>query len=99
MNTQISQLAPVLNSPTASGYATISGGGLKTLTKNYNNSWYLFTGSDGSTGTRTITLPASTTATSVEVVGENRTLPITNHQFSDTYVTSNTTHIYRINAL
>ena len=66
------------------------------LTKYYNNDWYLFTGSDGSTGTRTITLPASSTATTVTVLDENRTLPVTNHQFTDTYATPNTTHHYKI---
>ena len=96
VNTQITALAPVLNSPTATGYATSSGGGLKMLTKYYNNDWYLFTGSDGSTGTRTITLPASSTATTVTVLNENRTLPVSNHQFTDTYATPNTTHHYKI---
>jgi hypothetical protein len=30
------------------------------------------------------------------VLNENRTLPVSNHQFTDTYATANTTHHYKI---
>lgn len=76
-----------------------------TMLKSYNGSAYIFAGlgmdfhaktADG-TGTKTFTLPSGIKGTSVEVVGENRTLPITNGQFSDTFPQEYTHHVYRIN--
>jgi hypothetical protein len=40
---------------------------------------------------------ADTAATSVAVVGENRTIPVTNGTFTDTFATAATIHIYQVN--
>ncbi len=54
LNQEITQLAPVLNSPTLTWNF---GPGLDTSLKNHNNTLYILAMTDGGTGTRTLTLP------------------------------------------
>ena len=46
VNQQITELAPVLNSPSTSGYATVESGNedvsIHMMTKDYNNNKYIF---------------------------------------------------------
>ena len=101
-------LAPVINSPFAIGYVSVNPaasdfGGFDVMAKWYNNSqFYIFAMprySESLTDqTATFTIK-NTGATDVTVVNENRTIPITNGgtQFTDTFATGNTVHIYRLN--
>jgi hypothetical protein len=52
---------------------------------------------NGSTpGQRTCTLPAGVNGSTVEVVDENRTLPVSGGKFTDTFAAEYTYRIYRI---
>ena len=108
----IAQLAPVLNSPFAMNYVTVNGphysygtldltlGGLEVMAKDYNGQFYIFADTrDSETQTN---IPATFTiadhnATSVTVVNENRTIPVVNGVFTDTFATAATVHIYQVN--
>jgi hypothetical protein len=101
----VEQLAPVLNSPTALGYVTVSPtpttfNGIETMAKDYNGQFYIFADTrDSETQTN---IPATFTindpnATSVTVVNENRTIPVTNGVFTDTFARAWTEHIYQVN--
>lgn len=84
--------------------------GTDTMLKTYNGSAYIFaalgmkcnnsTCSNGGTvdapGSKTFTLPAGVTGTTVTVVGENRTLPVTGGTFTDTFAAEYSHHIYQI---
>lgn len=83
--------------------------GTDTMLKTYNGSAYIFaglgmkcnntsctSGTVDATGSKTFTLPNGVNGTSVEVVGENRTLPVTNRQFTDSFPQEYTNHVYRI---
>lgn len=97
LNYQISALAPVLNSPDLLGYATRSssnaGVPIDILVKSYGAEHYIFTVAmrgGNTTGTFTVT-----SGTMVEVLGENRTIPIINGQFSDNF-SAYGVHLYKI---
>ena len=108
----ISQLAPVLNSATALGYVTVNNAsyengtilsqfnGIEVMAKDDNGQFYIFADTaDSLTQTNisaTFTI-ADTSATSVTVVGENRTIPVVDGVFSDTFATAATVHIYEVN--
>ena len=75
-------------------------GGLEVMAKDYNGQFYIFADTRDSE-TRT-NIPATFTiadpnATSVTVVGENRTIPVVNGVFNDTFATAATVHIYQVN--
>ncbi len=93
LNQEITQLAPVLNSPTLTWNF---GPGLDTSLKNHNNTLYILAMTDGGTGTRTLTLPPGTTATQIDVIGENRTLRVSGRTFSDSFPSGSTHHVYRV---
>ena len=108
----VTQLAPVLNSPTALGYVTVNNAayengtilspfsGIEVMAKDDNGQFYIFADTaDALTQTNisaTFTI-ADTNATSVTVVGENRTIPVVDGVFSDTFATAATVHIYEVN--
>ena len=108
----VEQLAPVLNSPTALGYVTVNNAGyengtvvslfsgIEVMAKDYNGQFYIFADTrDSETQTNisaTFTI-ADKNATSVTVVNENRTIPVMNGVFSDTFATAATVHIYQVN--
>ena len=96
VNGQIKTLAPVLNTQS---YAYSFGSGLDTMLKTYGGYAYVFAMVDGSSrpGSRTLTLPAGVTGDPVEVMFENRTLPVTaDGRFTDTFATESTYHVYRV---
>ena len=93
VNAQITQLAPVLNSPTDPTWTTAATG-IRTMTKVYNGTHYVFAdSSDGNGHDATFTVPSGTVAT---VEGENRAIPISGGQFADSFADGNAIHIYRI---
>ena len=107
----VEQMAPVLNSPTALGYVTVNTpsyengqivslfSGIEVMAKDYNGQFYIFADTaDALTQTNisaTFTI-ADTNATEVVVVGENRTIPVVNGVFTDTFATAATVHIYEV---
>jgi hypothetical protein len=50
----------------------------------------------GATGSKTFTLPPEVTGTTVEVIGESRSIPITAGSFIDTFANEYTHHVYKI---
>jgi hypothetical protein len=68
------------------------------MLKTWNGSAYVFAMIDGSStpGSRTFTLPAGVSGTTVEVVGENRTLPVTGKSFTDSFANEFSYHVYRV---
>lgn len=91
VNAAISELAPVLNSATVIGYAQADN--LRLLTKKSGNGLYVFAGSDGSSGEKSIRVASGS---SVEVVGEQRFLTVRGGKLIDMFDSPNTVHIYRI---
>lgn len=89
---QVQSLAPVINTQ---GYQWNFGAGLDTSLKVSNGSAYIFAMTDGSTGSKTFTLPAGVGGT-IEVVGENRTITPAKGTFTDTFDHEYTHHIYRV---
>lgn len=80
-----------------------------TMLKTYNGSAYIFaalgmhcnnttctSGTTDSIGSKTFTLPDGVNGTSVEVVGENRTLSVSNRTFTDTFANEYTHHVYKV---
>lgn len=94
VNAQVRSLAPVLNTPT---YTWRFGTGLDTSLKAAGGDAYVFAMTDGGTGSRTFVLPPElASAASVVVVGEGRTIKVSNGTFSDSFAAEHTHHIYRI---
>ena len=92
INASVRSLAPVINTPS---YVWNFGAGLETSLKASDGAAYIFAMTDGGTGARTFTLPAGLSG-SVEVVGENRTLSITDGTFTDSFSSEHDHHIYRV---
>jgi len=92
IDAQVKSLAPVINSQP---YTWVFGAKLETSLKAKDGSAYIFAMTDGSTGSRTFTLPPGLTG-NVEVVGEGRTIAVTGSRFTDTFASESTHHIYRI---
>lgn len=97
INEGITSLAPVLNSPTTKGYASVSSSNtavpVDIMTKNLNKSNYLFA---------VAMRPGDTKATfevekgkKAEVIGENRTIKIKKGKFSDDF-SYYSVHLYKI---
>ncbi len=94
-NQLITQLAPVLNAPFADGFVTADPS-VRTMTKFHQDKYFVFAGSKenrASTLTMSLTGFSSGTAT---VIGESRTIPISDGRFSDNLADGNAIHIYRI---
>jgi hypothetical protein len=95
-NAQIKALAPVINGPFASGYVTTDQAtNVSTMVKYYQSHFYIFAVPHASGSRPTVFTVKS--GTSVTVLNENRTLPITNNTFTDTFADENTVHIYLVN--
>jgi hypothetical protein len=95
VNLQVQRLAPVINTQS---YQWSFGTGLETMLKAQGGSAYIFAMcANGSTpGSRTFTLPAGVTGSTVEVVDESRTLPVSGGKFTDTFAAEYSYHVYRI---
>lgn len=100
VNTQIKQIAHVLNGSFANFPVAPTGNVKASLRYSHvTNKYYVLSGNaDGRGGTATtseFTVPVQNGTVTVEF--ENRTIPIVNGKFSDTFADVLTTHIYRIN--
>jgi hypothetical protein len=101
----ITSLAPVLNDDTALHYVTVSPApttfsGIDTMAKYHDGQFTIFADTRDSGSATDIPATfhvADPSATSVTVVNENRTIPVVNGTFSDTFATGATVHIYRVN--
>lgn len=97
INTQVTDLAPVLNSPDTKGYAVVVPDNpdvpVDILTKSFGNANYIFAVAmrDGETNA-TFKVKSGKT---VEVIGENRTIAIKKRKFSDTF-SGYGVHLYKI---
>ena len=107
----VKQMAPVLNSPFAFGYVHVNGGyndltpvytlgGIETAAHYYSGTFYIFADTRESKSQHNI--PATfilndPSAVSVTVVDENRTIPVVNGSFSDTFANASAVHIYQVN--
>ncbi|MBE1565021.1 hypothetical protein [Nonomuraea africana] len=96
VNKQIGQLAPVLNTQS---YVFDFGKGLETMLKGHDGSFYVFAMIErgDQPGERSLTLPPELAASGeVEVLFENRTIPVDNGRFTDTFQAEHSYHIYKI---
>jgi hypothetical protein len=96
-NSEVTALAPVLNSPFANGYVTAAGS-MNTMAKydQSGNDFYVFAAPrSNSSQNITFTVAGSYTGP-VTVYGENRTVHATNGQFTDMFANQTATHIYVI---
>ncbi|MDI2033929.1 hypothetical protein [Paenarthrobacter nitroguajacolicus] len=94
VNQQITSLAPVLNAPFLDG-ATTASGPVDHATKLYDSGVYVFAGANKSTGgTATFTLKCG--GSTAVVIDENRTIPIVDGTFTDSFADGNAVHLYSI---
>jgi hypothetical protein len=94
VNHAITSLAPVINTQS---YVWDFGEGTDTVLKAKDGSAYIFAMTDdGLTGSRTFTLPGGITGSTVEVLGENRSIHIQGGKFTDAFPNEYTHHVYRI---
>jgi hypothetical protein len=94
-NQLIMQLAPVLNAPFADGFVR-SDPSVRTMAKLHHDKYYVFAGSkENRASTPVLSLSGVDTGTAT-VIGENRSIPISNGRFSDSFGDGNAIHIYRI---
>ncbi len=108
VNAQVKALAPVINTQSYYNASRVVNGftyyyysfnnGTDAMLKTYNGSAYIFAdiGLQQSTGNKTFTLPTGVNGTTVEVIGENRTISVSNRQFTDNFASEYSHHIYRI---
>lgn len=95
INRQITELAPVLNAPTATG-VTRTHGDVDVMTKWSGDTYYVFAGSTAAHEQR-VTFDLACTGDAVAtVLGEQRTVPVTGGRFTDTFADGNAVHLYRI---
>jgi hypothetical protein len=105
LDAQVAQLAPVLNSPTATGYLTTSPN-IRATTKvggsnapfgagMYTIAGATWAGGGSQQATITINPAAGATPTTASVLFENRTVPIVAGQIVDTFADGNAIHIYK----
>jgi hypothetical protein len=94
-NQQITELAPVLNSPSVIG-VTRTNGHVDTLTKWWRDTYYVFAGARSPDRHRVTLRLGCTGDATVTVLGEHRTLPVVGGTFVDTYADGDAVHLYRI---
>jgi hypothetical protein len=94
-NQRITALAPVLNSPS---YQWTANPLVDTMLKSYGGSSYLFAmpGPAGGTGTQTLSLPAALHGSTAQVMFEDRSVPISGGQITDSFAAEYSYHIYKI---
>ena len=95
INAKIASLAPVLNTQS---YQYNFNNRTDTMLKAKDGFAYIFAGIGfkQTAGTKIFTLPLGVNGTSVEVVGENRTLTVNARAFSDGFANEYTNHVYKI---
>ncbi|GAA4471103.1 hypothetical protein GCM10023094_01140 [Rhodococcus olei] len=95
VNAQIRRLAPMLNSPFVDGLAR-SDAPIDLAAKLFDGSFYLLAGSKRAEDTDAVVTLSCGGATSVEVVDENRTIPVSDGAFRDDFADGNAVHLYRV---
>jgi hypothetical protein len=96
VNSQITELAPVLNAPFADGYVSANGPAKVMAKRGPDGAWYVFAGAD-TTGKEGGDVTFSVAAGSmVEVLFESRTLALHDGKFVDAFADGNAVHIYRV---
>lgn len=98
INNQVTSLAPVLNSPSTKGYASVNSSNEKVpvefMTKNYSDANYIFAvGMRCGFTTATFKVASGTT---VDVLGEGRTIKLSEGKFSDEFSPYGV-HLYKVN--
>lgn len=95
INQQIASLAPVLNTQS---YEWTFNPALDTMLKQATDgTLYVFAmQKTGSAGDYTFNLPPSVTASSATVLNENRSVAISGNQFTDSFASEESYHIYKI---
>ncbi|MBN2593234.1 MAG: hypothetical protein JXA81_06985 [Sedimentisphaerales bacterium] len=101
INRQITELAPILNSPTIENTASVSLSNnavpVAIMTKKHNGATYLFAvAMRGDKTTATFTLQQAESTKTMEVIGENRTIPVNNGVLKDNFEAWDV-HLYRNN--
>jgi hypothetical protein len=94
-NGLITQLAPVLNAPFADGLVTTDPS-IRTMLKFYHDNYYVFAGNRENEAITPTFLLSDIEIGTATVIGEERTIPIINARFSDSFPDGNAIHIYRI---
>jgi hypothetical protein len=95
VNHQITRLAPVLNAPFVDGYAR-SDGPIDLAVKKYDGSLYILAGSTQNESSDVEITVSCGDVSSAEVIDEDRTVPITDFSFHDTFADGNAIHLYKI---
>jgi len=94
INAQVKALAPVLNTQS---YVWDFGSGLDTMLKTHDGFAYVFAMTeDAQTGQRILTLPPGIRGRTVEVLDENRSLPVVDGKFVDDFPQESTHHVYKV---
>ncbi|WP_224048029.1 hypothetical protein [Arthrobacter sp. NicSoilB4] len=95
INKGITALAPILNTQS---YQHRFNTTTETMLKTYKGSAYIFAGIGlgQSPGAKAFALPAGVTGSTVEVVGENRTLSVVDGSFTDTFASEFSHHTYKV---
>ena len=95
INAKIQSLSPVINTQS---YQFAFNTTTNTMLKAYGGSAYIFAdvGLGQTSGFKTFAMPPEISGSTVEVIGENRRLTVTNHTFSDTFDNEFSHHVYRV---
>lgn len=94
LNAEIAGYASVLNSSDVAGLVTHPNA-VRSLSKWDGTSYTIFTGSMQQTS-QSATFAVNVPVAAVEVLGEQRTLPVTGGTFTDTFADGDAIHIYRL---
>ncbi|MCP1414118.1 hypothetical protein [Paenarthrobacter sp. A20] len=94
LNKQISELAPVLNGPFLDG-ATTATGPVDFTTKLHDHKVYIFAGANKEAGGQA-TFHVQCGGSTAVVLDENRTIPVVDGSFTDTFSDGNAVHLYRV---
>jgi hypothetical protein len=99
INRQITELAPVLNTPTIENATSVSSSNeavpIAIMAKNHDGAMYLFAvAMRGDKTMATFTLQHAESTKTVEVIGENRTIKLNNGVFKDDFQACDV-HLYR----
>ena len=68
------------------------------MAKFFNNKYYVFAGSEENETSTPILYFYRVDSGTATVIGENRTIPISNGQLLDSFADGNAVHIYRIDS-
>ena len=95
INTKIANLAPVLNTQS---YLWDFRAGADTMLKVKDGYAYIFAGVGlkDTPGSKTFTLPSGVNGSTVEVVGESRSISVSNGKFTDVLATEYAHHVYKV---